>query len=577
VSDQARHGHIVVFGFQGVARRIVKQLARTGRPILVVEPAFSPSERDTLRRYGVDFLEGFGQSEDTLTAVEVGDAFAALCVTDDDLRNIEIALQVRERSADVRIVVQMANAGVGRALTSVTHPGAVLEVAELASMSFVEAATQRTTHTIDLAGEDFVIATVACPERGSLRSLWGDRAPIAVRPADGSATVSCPSRDYVAEPGDLITLLGTSADYREAGLEPRVEQASASRRTWRRRLREALAAMADAVDRPFRIAFGVLAVLSILSVVVLTIGYQDKDGTHMNVLDAVYFTSETIATVGFGDYYFRDQPDWLRIWAIVLILLGAVLVALATALLTNALVSRRLAQSLGRQRLTGMKDHIVVIGLGSVGSKVAMDLRAAGYDVAVVDVGTGQRFIPQMNAARIPVVIGDPTLPETQADAGVRRAAGIAVLTNDDLTNIETGLAVRDAVGERPVPIVLRVFGRNLARVVGESLDAGVTRSIAELAAPWFVGAALGLNVLGTFYVGETPFMAARITVRAGGSLDGVAIQDLGAATRVVAIKRADGIEPLEHPLPRDARLHVGDSAFLVGQYEDLVELLQPA
>ena len=40
------------------------------------------------------------------------------------------------------------------------------------------------------------------------------------------------------------------------------------------------------------------------------------------------------ATVGFGDFYFRDQEPWLRIWAIVLILLGATLVTLATAGLT---------------------------------------------------------------------------------------------------------------------------------------------------------------------------------------------------------------------------------------------------
>jgi Trk K+ transport system NAD-binding subunit len=280
--------------------------------------------------------------------------------------------------------------------------------------------------------------------------------------------------------------------------------------------------------------------------------------------------------VGFGDFSFREQPDWLRAWAIVLILLGATLVALATALLTNALVSRRLEQSLGRQRLTSMKGHVVVIGLGSVGSKVAMDLHAAGYDVAVIDGGDGQRFIPQMRAAGVPVLIGDATLAETQANAGVHRAAGVVVVTTDDLVNIETALSVRDVVGDG-TPIVLRVFGKNLAHVVGASFDAGITRSIAELAAPWFVGAALGLEVLGTFYVGPVPFMAARIVVRAGSGLDSVSVHSLGPETRVVAIERHAGGGGLEHPLQRQTLFRAGDTVYLVGQYEDLVDLLRRA
>jgi Trk K+ transport system NAD-binding subunit len=568
-------GHVVVFGFHGVARRVVKQLARTGLRIVVVEPNANDDERDTLLRYNVEHIAGFGQAEDTLRTARVTHAMAAICVTDDDLRNIEIALLVRELSADVRIVVQMANPAVGRALKDVAQPGAVLDVAALASKSFVEAATNRTTHTIDLGGVDFIIATFPCPTAGTLRSVWGVSVPIAVRPADGSPTISCPGRDLPVEEGDLITLLGTAADFADAGLTPEYTQAVATGRTVQRRVREAVAAVTGTVDTPFRIAFACLTMLCVLSIFILMYGYKGSDGSNMSVLDAAYFTSETIATVGFGDFYFRDQPDWLRLWAIVLIILGATLVALATALLTNALVSRRLAQSLGKQRLTGMKDHIIVVGLGSVGSEVALDLHEAGYEVAVIDDGKGQRFVPQMKAAGIPVLIGDATLPETQADAGVGRAAGVAVLTSNDLVNIETGLAVRDVVGDQSIPIVLRVFGRGLARVVGDVLSAGVTRSIAELAAPWFVGAALGLDVIGTFYVGAAPFMAARIMVHAGGGLDGLRMQDLGTSTRVVAISRAGGA--LEHPVRRDTHFAAGDSAYLVGQYDDLVDLLRRA
>ena len=568
----AQGQHIVVFGFSGVARRIVKQLAKVSPRVIVVDPALGPSELATLRRYGVEYLEGYGQSLEVLLAADVAHARAAICVTDDDLRNIEIALLVREQSDTVRIVVQMANGNVGRALERVTQPSAVLEVADLASMAFVEQAVNRPAHPLTLGRRRFHVTNVPSPRVDTLRSIWGDIAPIAVR-ADGGETVTCPSRDLPVDAGAVVTLLGTEDELRAVGLGDRLVVPRPRRRSPLSRVREAWRATVDAVDRPFRVALGIMAALAAVSVVVLMVGYVEPGGKRMGVLDALYFTVETIATVGFGDFSFRDQGPWLRGWAIIMMLLGAVLVYTAVAFLTNALVSRRLAQSFGRQRVTGMRDHIVVIGLGAVGSKVALDLQAGGYDVAVIDAGTGQRFVPQMRAANIPVLIGDPTLPETQREAGVHRAAGVAVLTNDDLLNIETGLAVRAVTGERRVPVALRVFGRNLARVIDRSLDIGATRSVAELSAPWFVGAACGLDVVGTFYVGDVPFIAARIAVVQGDGLAGHAIGALSDATRFVAIDRADGT--FEYPLQRDTVFHPGDHAYVVGKFENLLDLLR--
>ena len=566
-------GHIVVFGFKGVARRIVKQLARVGGRVIVVDPDLATSELDTLRRYGVEYVAGYGQSLDVLRTVDIAHARAAVCATNDDLRNIEIALLVREVSGSVRIVVQMANGAVGNALERVTQPSVVLDVADLASMSFIEAAVDRPTHPITLGRRRFHITGVAAPRDGTLRELWGDIAPIAVQDTTTGQFLACPSRDEEVASGNLVTLLGTEEDLRAIGLTERIRERRVRGKGVLARTREALGAMLDSVDRPFRIAIGAIFLLAILSTIVLTLQYREPDGRRMSVLDAAYFTVETILTVGYGDFSFRHQEPALRLWSIFIMVTGAVLVYTVIAFLTQALVTRRLAQSLGRQHVTGLRNHIVIFGLGAVGSRVALDLHNEGYDVVVVDIGTGQRFVPQMTAARIPVLIGDPTLPETQREAGLDHAAGVAVLSNDDLLNIETGLAVRAAVGDRKVPVALRVFGRNLARVIDRSLDIGATRSVAELAAPWFVGAALGLEVTGTFYVGETPFMVARISVRTGDGLTGRAIGELSDSTRFVAIDRADG--ELEYPLQRSTVFHPGDSAYVVGRFEDLLDLLR--
>jgi Trk K+ transport system NAD-binding subunit len=567
-------GHIVVFGVHGVGRRIVKQLAAAGRRVIVVDPAATSVERDEIDRWHVEYLTGSGQNVDILKAANIQDAMAVVCATNDDLINIEIALLVREMSKTVRVVVQMGNSSVAEALQHIVKPGGVFDVAELATTSFVEAVLGQTTHELVLGGQEFLVSSFVSTRAGTFRSLWGDMTPVTVSPADGGRSVSCPSRDSNVAAGDLVTLLGTQQEFSAIGLAPTRTRATPTDRPWVRRARETLAAVNEGLDRPFRIAFGVLATLFLVSVGVLVNHYREPDGTGMSLLDAVYFTSETIATVGFGDFYFRDQVPGLRVWAIVITLMGATLIAVATALLTNTLVTRSLAQSLGRQRLTGMRGHIVVVGLGTVGSRVALQLHRLGYEVAVIDSGPGQRFMPAMEAAGMPVLIGDPTLREIQLAAGIPRAAGLATLTNDDLVNIEIGLSVRGLIGERPFPIALRIFGRNLARVLGTVSDTWQPRSLAELAAPWFIGAALGMEVVGTFYVGSAPYMAARLRIRPGTSFDGIKVDDFRVHTRVVAIQRA-ATDSLEFPPGRDAELHAGDIAYVVGHYQDLFDVLE--
>ncbi len=156
----------------------------------------------------------------------------------------------------------------------------------------------------------------------------------------------------------------------------------------------------------------------------------------------------------------------------------------------------------------------------------------------------------------------------------LEHARAVAVLTSDDLVNIETGLAVRDLLGDRwaDVPVVLRLFDRRLADTVAGSFDFRYVRSTAALAAPWFVGAALGLDVLGTFYVGDQPLLVADLTVTPGSRLDGLAMREIGAAIRVVSLVRADG--SALHPPRRDTRFAAGDTAFLIGPYEELIAAL---
>jgi Trk K+ transport system NAD-binding subunit len=341
-------------------------------------------------------------------------------------------------------------------------------------------------------------------------------------------------------------------------------------------VRDGLAVLRSVLDRPLRVAVVTLGVLAAVSVALLLVGYHKPGDLHMSVLDAVYFTVETIATVGFGDFTFSGQPDWLRWWAVLLMIGGAAMVALVTALLVNTLITRRLDHAFGLRRITGMRGHVVVVGLGPLGARVVAELRAEGRAVVVVEQDEHNRYLEQVRAADVPVLLADASLPQTLEAVKVADAAGVAVLSGDDLLNLEVGLAVRDALGDgSSTSVVLRVFGHQLARAVGRTLPVGIVRSPAELAAPWFVGAALGLEVLGTFYVGAQPLLAGRFAVTDGSAIDGLAMLDMPRQTRVVAISRAARGGTLEHPPRRDTRFEAGDEAYVVGTYDALLALLK--
>lgn len=576
--DAAAAPHVIVCGLHDEGVRVVQQLHAAGVEVVVVDAHPDPRLIPLLTEIGVEHLDADSRMPETLRAAGLETAAALVCVESDDLQTLATALLGRQLRPDLRVIAQMRNEAVGRALEGTGV--AVLDVARLSAPAVVRACLRTERWSLQLAGRDFVMVEAACSREGSLRDLFGDLAPIAVSRADGSGVEVTPGRDLAVGPGDRLHLLGTPAEVDGAGLGPRRRPTAAyvgaragrpdrpQRDPWLRQ------AMRD-IDRRVKHAVLALLVLAAVSVGVLMVGYREADGRRMSLLDALYFTVETIGTVGYGDFYFRDQHAWLRIWAILLMVVGATLATVFFALLTNALIARRIEETLGRRRITGLTDHVVVVGLGSIGVEVVRMLRAEGVDVVVVERDTSNRFLGELDALRVPVVAADATLPDTWRALRLEHARAVAVLISDDLVSIETALAVRELLAERwaEVPVVVRVFGRRLAATVEESFGFRHVRSPAVLAAPWFVGATLGVEVVDTFYVGDLPLLLARLTVRAGGGLDGVTLEDLPAQVRFVVLERADGV--VEQPPRRDTRLRADDAAYLVGPYDELIALVR--
>jgi Trk K+ transport system NAD-binding subunit len=561
--------HIIVSGDDALATTIVEELTNTGASVVKLAAA--------------DLADAGVAAE--LAAADVATALAVVCAGEDDATNLEIALLARKANPDVRVVVRLDNDVVRGAMAADNGPGTILDVADLAAPSVVEACLASTTHPFEAAGIEFVVWSTEAPRDATLRDLYGGLAPVAVIHGENSDTPgeveACPGRDLQVHAGDWTAMVGTADELAARGVNVPEPTGMRARRHPLRRVLDVVRTARDDVNPAFYPLFAAGLTLLIGSTMLLRLCYQRPPG--MTWLDALYFSAETITTVGYGDVSFVQQATWLRVFSIVLMFVGMTTTAVLIAFIADLLLSRRFVHSAGRRKVRHLRNHVIVVGLGSVGIRVVSELTAAGYDVAVIENDDDNPFLPVAAELDVPVIFGDATMEQTLESACIDRARAVTVLTQDDMVNIETGIVLDEMYGasvlpalNRPdVPLVLRVYDRELGFAVAQRFGFENVRSTVELAAPWFIGAAMGLEVLGTFSVGQRSFMVGAMHVAADSELDGLRMFEMSTQTRVIAITREDAPVQL-HPR-RDVHLRAGDTAYLVGPYRELLDTLRKA
>jgi Trk K+ transport system NAD-binding subunit len=536
---------------------------------------------DPLANTIIDELRGAGariiriNSASDLLGAGVHRARAVVCAGPNDAVNLEIALLARRYSPNVRVVARIADNVLRDAVAAVSGPGAILNVADLATPSVVAAVLSRNAHQFNTAGMEFVIWGSEARKDGTLREIYGDLAPVAVvhgknAPVPGDV-VPCPGRDQKVYAGDWTSMIGVKDELEARGITVPRSTATRYSHSRVRRAIDAVRAMREDANPVLFPSLIFTLVLMFGATAMVRFAYVNP---RMSWLDALYFTSETITSVGFGDFSFAAQSSTLRMFAIGLMFGGVMITAILVAIVADLLLSRRFVHTAGLRRARHMRDHVVVVGMGSTGIRVVTDLTGAGYDVVVVEQDENNRFLSTLAELDVPVIFGDSTMRQTLESARVDRARGIAVVTQDDMENIRTGIVLLEILGsDTRQPIVLRVQGRALSAAVSQQFGFENVRSVVDLAAPWFIGAAMGLKVLGTFWVGQRSFMVGAMLVAEGSELDGLRMVDMSTQTRVIAITRPEG--PVSLRPRRNSQLRAGDTVYLIGPYRELIATLR--
>lgn len=564
------HGHIVVCGVDHLGARTVEELRRRDERVVAIGSAGEAT--DHAERYAaldVAAVTGDPRTPAVLREAGVGSGAAAIVMTSsDDLANLNVALAARELDPTIRVVLRMFDTELGSHIPELFPDGVALSSSALAAPGFVSAAIDGESGArFELAGRVMAARTSSDPARGdrsvTIGRLRHDRS-VEMLPNDDDDRADDPDGDRIivdiARPGTLDDEddLPRSADASTGAADE-----------------GPLAGLRDRLRAPEQrlLRFGtVLVLLAVTS----ALYFQITAG--LGPLEAVSYAITLLTGAALPTSIDDTAPVTLKIYAILLSLVGAAIVAIVYAFITDALVRSRLLQTLGRRSVPGgIRDHVIVAGLGAIGYRVALGIKARGVPVIAIERQEDGRFVAAARAAGIPVVIGDARHREVLDEVRLARARALVCATSDDLVNLSTALNGRSA---RPdLRVVVRLYDPDFALRVQQGFGIRFTRSVSQLAGPAFAAAATRSEVIATVPVGDQRVaLFARLRVPAGSRLEGQRALDVDVpgARRVLAV--ADpGSEVARWDIPDDETLDAGEEVVVVATRAGLGELLQQA
>jgi voltage-gated potassium channel len=239
----------------------------------------------------------------------------------------------------------------------------------------------------------------------------------------------------------------------------------------------------------------VLMALGVLSLTVLLV-YLDRDGYRdatdptgeVDFSDAIYYTTVTLSTTGYGDIAPVTQTARLiNAFAITPLRIAFLVLLIGTTLEVLASQGREMFR-IARWR-KHMDEHVVVVGYGTKGRSAIDTLVNNGQPrEKIVVVDPSSAAIQEANNAGLTVVVGDATRRDVLRRAGVANASQVIITTDRDDSTVLSVLNARQLNSKAYVVAAVRE-GDNVSLVRQSGADAVVTSSDA-------VGRLLGLSAV---------------------------------------------------------------------------------
>jgi Trk K+ transport system NAD-binding subunit len=504
----SRSRRFVVCGDSPLALRLVNELlTRFGAEVTVVVRAKTRDRApDIAQLAGVKIIEATQLDERALRAAGVAEARAVALVNSDDVGNIHAALTTHEINPDLRMVVRMFNMSLGHKIRTLFADCAVLSDSAMAAPSFVAAAVGEVAPShVRLQGRTLYVAHRDAVQPKQIICGLAD--------TTGTANRLLPADQNTAN------LVLASAD--GIPLNPLDEHRLSRRVQIGQRLR---ALLANTLVRVALILIGLLVLGLVLLILVGPAPSSFGDAIYITLLDAA---GDAVPDTG-------GQLDlFQRIVQVGVTLTGLAIIPVITAAVVGGVVRSRLPVVANQ-----IAEHVVVVGLGNVGSRVVRQLHDLGIAVVCIEADENARGVSAARGLGVPIVFGDATREDTLRAASVSTSRALLMLSASDVVNLEGALQAR--VQREDLRVVLRLFDDDLAQRVGRVFGFAISGSVSFLAAPAFAAAMVERQVIGTIPIGRQVLMIAEVPIAAGSPLAGATVRaaDEQGEARVIALQR---------------------------------------
>jgi Trk K+ transport system NAD-binding subunit len=540
--QRGRRDHLVVCGSDSLALRMVEELAvRYSEQVTVILRSAERGHGPQIARLpGVRVVERPETDRRAFLEADLAGARGLALLDQDDLGNFHAALRAQEINPGLRLVISIFNTSLGERIRTFFADCAVLSESAMAAPSFVAAALGEPAPShVRLSGRTLYVARREDVDAGHV--------------VCGLAATDDASRPDLTSPqaasGGLVLAVADGTPRNPLARRPR-------------RLASLLAMLRGVIRNPTIIAFVSLFAVLVLGFAVLAIA------SHFSVGDSAYLTLLDAAGAAVSD---QRLPTAEKLAQLVLTFDGIAFLPLLTA----AIVGARLT-SPGRGPDRPLSDHVIVAGLGSVGTRIVGQLHDLGVGVVCVDKSEHAAGLAMARRLGLKVVIGETHREETLRAAGIDTCQAVVSVTNSDIVNLETALHAR-GLAESP-RVIVRLLDDDLARRVQETISNTISRSVSYLAAPVFAAAMLDHQVMRTIAVGRHVLMIADVPVSAGAELVGWAIGHIHdrATARVIGL-RTQGAQLVDWSPRQDYKLAAQDRIFVLATRAGLSAMLRRA
>ena len=306
-----------------------------------------------------------------MQAAGITEAHTLVIATSDDALNLSIMMQARVLNPQIRIINRFYNTNLGERLDQTLSNHLSLSVVGLAAPVFTFAALgNKAIGQIKLLEQTWPIQEEYIHENHAWKGrkiscLWEDptRMLIYYVPIQGKMNVvSAVLLDQQLKVGDRLII----------GTQPRIRP---QRKSFIRKLIKAFANIREFQKH----AQSVVGMAIALLVIILLSTFTYVASKHnLSFVDALYFAVGMITGAGGNDKVVENAPDSIKLFTVIIMLIGAVVIGLWYATLTDFILGSRLKQFLDAARIP-QHNHYIVCGLSGIGIRIVQQLHLSGH------------------------------------------------------------------------------------------------------------------------------------------------------------------------------------------------------